>query len=169
MSFAPDLTKTKCRVYELSVGGVDVGLIDDIQVEITPDLAERRCQQFHNQVMGHRLLGVSARITGTLRQITAANLLAQLPWATGGALTPASMGADLYDSAVAVKLHPRDMASATTEDINLLKCGRINGLIQSMDGQSESGIPIEFHAYPDRTQLPSVVIGYVGAVPSAGT
>lgn len=173
---------TKVRVYELFIGATiaavkeaaaSVGLMDDIECILRPTLAERRCQQLHQQVMGHRLLGVQASIKGTIREITRANLLAALPWcgsAASEAIMPATLGSDLYALAKAVRLHPMDKAADSyTDDIFLIKCGRVSGLEQKMDGQNESGIPYEIVAYPDRSQLPSLILGYLGEPPAPYT
>jgi len=171
MTFA--LSDTKVRVYELFIATVSAGLMDDIESAVTLNLKERNCQQFHKQVMGHRILGVHVSFKGIIREITRANLLAALPWAgatTSESLTPAALAGDLYDSAKAVRLHPMDLAADNyTQDINLLKCGRVGGLTLKMDGENESGIPYEVVGYPDRSQLPSLVLGYVGPVPAAET
>jgi len=180
MTFA--LSDTKVRVYELFIAAsasavmeaaASAGLVDDIEASVTKILKERTCQQFFKQVMGHRILGVTPRFKGTIREITRANLLASLPWAgttASEALNPASLAGDLYDQAKVVRLHPMDLAADNyTQDIILLKCGRVGDLTLSMDGENDSGIPYEVIGYPDRSQLPSLVTGYIGPVPAAET
>lgn len=160
-----DMDNATCRTYDVLVNAANVGWVDDLEFTVTLTTKERIVKQLHGQVMGHRLLGVAARAKMTLREMTPANLAKAFPWSDGSSpipLMPTGLGQDLYQYAVPVTLHPRDVSGAA-EDITLLKGVCISGFTLKPDGENEDGNPVEFVFYPDRAQLPNLVLGTLGA------
>lgn len=167
---AKDISKLANRTFDLLLTSsyTDAGYADDISVSRTFDTYDRKVQQLHNQVMGQVLIGVQITLNFTLREITLANLAKAYPWYTSPGepqLMPTSLGVDLYDYADQVALHPRDAAD-NTQDIVLYKAV-VTGEVQlEGNGEDDFGIPMELVAFPDRSELPDLVIGQIGR-PSA--
>lgn len=159
----PTLGNTKVRVYDVSLNSVDLGIVDEPEVTIEGEFEDVVISQLHKQPLGTRLLGVMAEVKLHLREITAANLQKAL-FGTAGAMMPTSLGSDLYSSATPLVLHPRDMGAVTTDDIYFYKAVAVGGLqLDAADGQKDSVIPLTFRCFPDRDELPDLVIGLIGA------
>jgi hypothetical protein len=166
---APAATKieaeTLVRVYDVLLDGTDIGYVDEPECTIDKILKEKKLSQLFGQVMGHRLLGVSAKIKMNVRQITAAKVALNFPWYSGTGsipIMPPALGGDLYDYAKSLTLHPRDALTDKTQDITLVKAVCTGSLKLKGDGDNEGIIPLEFSAYPDRTKLPALMLGYIG-------
>lgn len=162
-AFTPNLDNAFMRTYDVKIGGTDVGWCDEPEVTQELSLQERKQTKVYGQVLGHRLVGVKVTVKVTLRELTKANHGLAVPWYTANdiALMPTTLGGDLYQYAKEVLLHPRDKAD-TTEDIKLLKAVPIGPLTIKGDGANEGGIPLTLFAYPDRSQLPNLVLGSIG-------
>lgn len=159
-----DISKTKIRTYSILVNNTELGYCDEPSVEIEQTLSEITLSQLHKQVMGHRIQGVKAVIKANVREINQANLGANFPWYSGSgniALMPTALGADNYQYAKEVRLHPDDI-TGTGEDIILKKAVATGKINLKGDGDKDAVIPMEFTAYPDRTQLPNLVLGAIG-------
>jgi hypothetical protein len=165
---AKDIGNTKIRVYDVSVGGADIGYCTVDSVQVAKTLKEIKLPHHMGQVMGHRLIGVAATVKVTFSEITRANLAKAFPWYAGTTevipLAPTALGVDLYTLAVAITLHPVDKAGLLDEDIVLTKAVCVGPLDLKTDGESDAGITLEFYAYPDRAQLPNIVIGSIPVV-----
>lgn len=159
---------------------VNLGVIEDPKITLTPLSREVRISQLNKQLLGRRIVGMDATADLMLHEVTKANLAKALPWAdatqTSIAIAPATLGADLYDSAFPWVFHPTDMGQGVdygasgydnSMDITLLKGVVAGGLnLGNFDSEKMSGVPLELEFYPDRDSLPDIVLGYIGPIPA---
>jgi hypothetical protein len=160
-----DVSAAVVRTYNVTFNSADLGWIEDPEIEAVPDLEPVHVSQYGRQVMGHRVLGIDVKIKAKLMEVTKANLAQAFPWYSGAGdvpLAPVALGGDLYDLAHELVLHPRDMGSDLSQDLHLTKAASAGGLKLKGDGEKEHEIQIEWRAYPDRAELPDVVLGYIG-------
>ncbi len=170
---AKDITALASRSYDLSLGGSNVGYIEEITVTRSVELRDRTVLQLGSQVLGQVIQSVSVAISAQLREVTLAHLALLCPWfPTAGEvlgtdpvpLNP-EIGTDLYDYAQAAVLHPRELGEDTGQDISLLRAVVIPDFELAGDADEDAVIPVTIRAYPDRSELPSIVLGYIGAAP----
>jgi hypothetical protein len=167
MTLSGDLDDCKIRVFTVSLAGSDVGLCGNPEVAVTLALLDRKYPRYQQQIVGQRIMGVKAVVKVGLYAVNRANLMRSLPWTTGAGnqpLAPAVLGGDLYAYAVALALHPLDKATDLSEDITLAKAVCTGGLNLKGDGDAEALVNLEFSCFPDRAQLPNIVLGNLGAV-----
>jgi hypothetical protein len=158
-----DAIWTKAGGSAYSMGGLDkvepnmpmkldplkVGSLGDVKVD--------------DEVIG---LEDNSMITTTCREVDAAFYKAMCPWYSTGSvsLVPAVPNTRLYQYAGVLTLHPRG-DSGTNNDINLLKAVPLRAFFTT-DGKAQKIVTIQFSIYPDRSQLPNLVYGYVGSIPA---
>jgi hypothetical protein len=159
-----DIDETSQTIYEVSIDGTDVGYVDDIEVEIKYSTQPRMLQQIgKKQVLGHRLDGVEATVKGKFRQTGREQLKLFFPWCPTGpmAFSPVTLGVDLYSYAKEVILHPLYMGADATRDRIFNKAVIITGPKEKADGSDDDALEFQMFAYPDRSELPDVVIGRI--------
>jgi len=165
----PGAANTKITVYQLTVGesDVDVGYIGDVEPSIELVLLPTKVQAMMEQELGDKVIGIKPSFKCVLQEITADNLALAFPWSDGDsiALAPETLGVDLYDYAVKCTLHPIDMGDDASQDYTFLKAVPI-GHTRKSDGKTQDGIPMTWKVYPDRDQLPTIVLGYIGEEPT---
>lgn len=159
----PSIGNTRCRVYDVSINSVNVGYTEKQSLKVKAKTRPITVSQLQELVVGDRIVGMEVSGTIWLKEVNLTNLKLALPWSSAaGALSPAAMGGDMYDHAVPIKFHPRDV-TGTTEDITIDKAVITGGLDLEGDGTKDSTIPLTFTGYPDRTQLPTTVdFGQIG-------
>jgi hypothetical protein len=162
-----DVTQVSMTIWDVSVAGVDVGYVEDIEIEEKRTLKPRVLKQLGEMKLGDRLTGIEIMIKGKFRQTGAAQLALFYPWNTTAvlplAMAPVAMYGDLYDYAQQVVLHPRYMGSVVTADRTFNKAVISAGLKQKSDAKDDDSLDFEMVVYPDRTQLPNIVLGNVGS------
>jgi len=164
-----DTSNLRNRTYELKIGAsvaaaVTVGYIDQPKARKTQTTYERKLGAFGDMVLGDVITGVSVEIDVAMREITQANLARFFPWYSTGdtiALAPTSIGTDLYDYAQVAVLHPSDAAD-TSEDWVLDKAVVLGDIEVEGDLLQDQSLPMTIRAYPDRSQLPDIVLGTIG-------
>ncbi len=177
---AIDVTESKVRTYDVFIetdgSMVNVGWCEEPEASVEQDRREIALSQLHRQVLGQRLLGIKATAKATLKQHTLANQKRMFPWHSAGDVVPfapAALGVDTYTYAKAVVFHPRDKGAGlaymatgegydNAEDWAFLKGVVVSPAQLSADGETEAQIPLEWEFYPDRAQLPDIVLGDVG-------
>jgi hypothetical protein len=178
MTEAMKIEDSRVRVYDVWVEAdeemVNLGWVEEPTVETGLDLAPIVNSQLFKQELGDRVLGVKPTLAMKLMECTLANIRRAYPWHTGDgpiALAPTTLGGDLYAYAKAYAFHPRDKSSGAgygapdyvhTDDILVYKAVPVGPMTHAADGAKESAIPLKLKAYPDRSQLPSIVIGAIG-------
>jgi hypothetical protein len=154
-----------------SVGAAaDIGYCDTPDLEISQVLKDITLNQLFKQVMGERIMGMSGKIKIALREISVAGLARNFPWYSGTGnipLMPTALGGDLYANAVVIVLHPAQIVSTDhSQDYNFLKCVQTGPHKRVSDGDKDDVILLEYSLFPDRSQLPSLNLGYIGTPPS---
>lgn len=168
---AYDIARTRLTNQNVKWGPLasqyNFGAIDRINVRSVITKKEIKVGSVGDIVLGHRVLGLDAAISFEAREIDLTFLQKVHPWWTSGAIgmLPATALKDLYDYAQLLTLHPNDLPDATVnQDRNYVKAVP---LLESADrdGVNDDKDMVTFLIYPDRTQLPNRIYGYIGAVP----
>lgn len=166
-----DLTKTRLGNYDPSwtaAGGSlwAMGFVDRVTPNITIVTKDIKVGSVGDVVLGKRIIAVTGTVRIEAREVDLTAYQKLMPWYSSGSipLNPATIHKDLYDYAGLLTLHPTDV-SGTGQDLSLVKAVP---LITPMDrnGNDDDRVIVDFHFFPDRTQLPTLVYGYVGPVPS---
>lgn len=173
MAEEKNIAELAVTTYDVAINDVDAGYVDNPEVTETPIKRPIKLSQLFEQRLGSRVVGVDLSLKLRFRQIKCLNLARAFPWFDGVAgtnpipLAPAALGEDLYQYAVPIVLHPRHLdAEDTDQDYTLLKCVPVGDHKRSGAGESDDAIEVEFEIYPDRDQLPAVVLGYIGQAPA---
>jgi len=161
-----DISQSVQGTYDIIVDSTNAGWVEDLKPAIEFKTKEIAPKPLLGQVMGHRLLGVGAKIECKAMQFTAATLGLAFPWGLGR-IMPVKVGCDLYQYAKAVVLHPRWMGTDKSLDINFRKMVSIGPVAIASDGTADSAIPLTLVAYPDRDKLPDLDLGWIGATDPA--
>jgi hypothetical protein len=161
-----DVTKLAVTTFAVKIDGVDVGYVDNPEVVIEDDYGEVTVQQLAKQVLDLRVLGTKVTIKLGLREISAANLGLAFPWYGGSGsvpVAPPTVGAGLYQYAVPIILHPSNVEAAdTSQDYTFPKCVAVGPKGRKSDGQKDDTVDLEFRVLPDQTELPDIVLGWIG-------
>jgi hypothetical protein len=160
-----DLTRTRLRNFDVTWASYAFGAVDKVTPDVKLVLSPLSVGSVGRAVLGHRIVGVEGAVVVMAREIDLTFFQKMLPWYSAGsiALNPATINKDLYDYAGLLTLHPQDV-DATTQDINLLKAvPQIKHM--DRDGVKDDAVQVTFTFYPDRTQLPTLVYGYLGTAP----
>jgi hypothetical protein len=162
-----NVARTRLTNYDVTWNSVALGSVD----KVTPDLKMKtvpiKVGSVGDVVLGERIIALEGTIKVEAREIDRAQYAALMPWSSTGSipLLPATVHEDLYSYAEILTLHPIDLASATTEDITLIKAVPMVEFFDS-DGKKDNNALVTFSFYPDRTQLPTLAYGYLGPAPS---
>jgi len=150
----------------------DLGFTGVPTVKIEPEFAAKLTAQTGKVALGDSFVGAAIEIVTPLLQPDLELLREMVPWAPAEGsikVLPDALGYDLYDAAALLNLHPLSAADNggedNTGDLNLIKAVPTGGLEFVRDGEAHDVVPVTWKVYPDRSQLPLLVWGYVGAVP----
>jgi hypothetical protein len=162
---AYDLTRTRLYNYDVTWDSYAFGAVDEVAPDFEIKVKEIKIGSFGDVKVGERIIGLEGKIKVMAREIDITLLRKMLPWYTSGSvpLLPATVHKDLYDYAKLLTIHPIDI-SGTTEDLTFLKAVPRFKPMQR-DGTKDDVVEVNFEIFPDRTQLPTLVYGYVGASP----
>ncbi|QOV90886.1 hypothetical protein [Humisphaera borealis] len=165
-----DIANLKLGAWDVTWGSTEFGAVDDVTPTLDLILKEKRVGSLGPIDLGHWILGLGGMIVTNFREITAAQYQALFPWWTSGSipLQPSGLNTDLYSYAALLKLHPNEIAEATTTfDINLLKAVPKKVTPPNRNGDVPDVVRVEWQFYPDRAQLGTIkAYGYIGAPPS---
>lgn len=167
-----DLTKTRLGNYDPSwtAAGAGsafaLGYVDRVTPDITIVTKEIKVGSIGNVVLGERIIAMTGVVRVECRELDLTAYQKLMPWYTSGSIPmiPSTIHKDLYDYAGLLTLHPTDV-SGTSQDLSLVKAVP---LIMPMDrdGEADDQFIVDFHFFPDRAQLPTLVYGYIGPVPA---
>jgi len=155
--------------YDVSFGDTPV-VLGYIQEEPEPEIdiatQDIKTSQTYDQVLGRWVTGFSCEFDVILKECTLERLVVAFPHFSDTLgtdpipLVPATLGVDEYQYGEKLILHPRSKGSDTKEDYVFSKAvPRFGKVANTAEGRV---IVIHFVIYPDRAQLPSIVIGYIG-------
>ncbi|HUX16908.1 MAG TPA: hypothetical protein VMW52_10580 [Phycisphaerae bacterium] len=147
----------------------DLGYTGKPTVKVTPEYIDKTTAQTGKVVLGANFVGATADLVFPLYKTDLEMLRAVMPGYVEGEafyLLPTALGGDLYDRAKLLTLHPLAAGESTETDINILKAAPIGALELARDGQGHDVLPVVFRFFPDRSQLPKLVWGYIGDVPA---
>ena len=173
--YEQDAAKIKIEAWGSAVwDGKNLGFTDKPTVKSTPEYEDILTAQTGKIALGASLVAWKGEIVLPLKQTDLEIIRLALPWydpaleaAHGFRLLP-PMGTDLYLYAKLLTLHPLSAGAVLTSDINLIKAVPIGAIdLSARDGTKHDVLPVTFRVFPDRTQFPAVVIGYVGPLPGA--
>lgn len=168
---AIDISRTRLTNHKVKWGAsgsqYDFGAIDKVNVRSVITKKEIKVGSVGDVVLGHRVIGLEAAISFEAREIDLNFLKKVHPWWSSGAIAmlPATVLQDLYTYAQILTLHPNDLADGTVDqDRNFVKAVPV---LESSDrdGVNDDKDMVTFLIYPDRTQLPARIYGYIGAIP----
>ena len=161
MSF--DITKTRLTDYTFVWNGVDFGCTDKHTPDHAPKIQPIQVGSMGAAMLDGRIVEHTIKITSELREINLTNYKALSPWYTSGNLgfLPAGPGIKLSTYAHLLKLHPIDLGSTTTEDINYTYAIPIFSPMTA-DGVTDNKLIVTVYVLPDPAQFPNLVYGYIG-------
>lgn len=166
-----DVTKTRLGNYDLSWtanGGslFALGFVDKVTPDITIVTKDIKVGSIGDVVLGKRIIALTGLVRVECRELDLTAYQKLMPWYTSGAipLNPATINKDLYDYAGLLTMHPTDV-SGTAQDISLVKAVPVIHQ-PDRDGVADDKMIVDFHFFPLRTSLPTLVYGYIGPVPA---
>lgn len=162
------------REFAVTWNAISVGWVMGVDLSgLKPKLLEKKIEEIGDNTIDHVVVGHEGTVKTTLKQVKLATYQQLLlAGTTTGAspLIPSTQYTSLYGLAKVLNFHPTDMASDVTEDFNFVKATPIVVLPKSSQGKEFMTIDVEWQIYLDQTQLlaspPTLVLGYVGAIPS---
>jgi hypothetical protein len=165
---AYNIARTRLCDWDVTWSSYSFGAVDKVTPDITIKTAPIKVGSVGDVELGSRVISVDGTVKVEMREIDLTALQGVMPWYTSGSipLNPATVHEDMYSYAAILNLHPTDVASGTlTQDLNLLMAVPMIQMMEA-DGKTDGKVLVTFKFYPDRSQLPALVYGYVGAPPS---
>lgn len=168
-----DITKVDYRGYSVTLGGVTIGWVNDVDPSALKLITtELKIGEIGDIPLDDVVIGLAGMIKVIMAQTDLASLRTATPWAPSSGsipLTPSTQYQPLYSYAKPLVIHPRGV-SDTSEDLTLLKAVPLPSWIRMSDGKKQRDLPVDFKIYPDRTQLVAdtsvLAYGYIGPAPS---
>src|SRR4051812_29221904 len=99
--------------WKPTFNGVAIGYTEKCGVKVDKEYSEIKTAQTLSQVLGMRLVGVKPQIMVVCKEVIKANIALAFPWYSGSGsigMCPGALGADLYDYAHALLMHPAWLA-----------------------------------------------------------
>lgn len=169
---ATRLRRTFWKILWGDSSAYDMGLMQDVDVNLSVKLDPITTGTTGMHVIGHRIVALDGQIVASAVECDLTTIQKMIPWYSSGSipLLPAAANVDLYSYAQLLNLHPTDIAAAThTQDLNLIKATPLWAYKVKRDGRKDEVWQIPFMIYPNRTKLlatPQVIeYGYVGDAP----
>lgn len=175
MSLGQDAAKIRINAWAsiswtINAQLADLGFTGVPQVKIAGKWVDKLTAQTGEVALGASYGGADIEIMTPLLQPNLELIRAMMPWAQAQGsflLLPPSLGVDLYDYAALLNLHPLSAGAGTNEDINMAKAVPTGALELTRDGAGHDVLPMTWRVFPDRAQLPALIMGYVGPLPGA--
>jgi hypothetical protein len=173
-----DFSRLQVSDYDVTWGSYALGSVDKVTPKLTLKLKEIKVGTLGDVVIGKRIIGLEGTVEVECREIDIVAIKGLMPWsaAAGNAspgtsvvqipLVPALFHKDLYDYALALKLHPTHMGADVSTDMNLLKAVPHMSYLGERDGVGDNKVLLEFEFFPDRGSLsgtpPTLSYGTIG-------
>ena len=147
----------KVGPVKVTLGSTVLGYADEAwKVKFEQAFEDLKVFEHGDTVVGQVGKGGTITVTGTLAEFAPQFLAKALPFSTlssGKVDVAFGAGADLYDKAEQLRLHPRLLGDGDQSQDVLFYKAACFGPVESAFDFSARKIPVQFRVFPDRTKL----------------
>jgi hypothetical protein len=165
---AMDLSRLRLGNFVCTWDTYDFGGVDKVKPKVSLKLHPVKVGSIGDLAIDDRIIGLDVDISIEAREIDLVLYKKLAPWYTTGsvALTPSAVHTRLYQYAKALKFHPNDpeVGTLATQDYNFIKAVPLFNPMER-DGETDDVVLTGFKVYPDQSQLPLLIYGYIGDAP----